>query len=235
MTHRCKLVDWILKMINEKCYGKLCWSVDDKDDYLTFANSNDANLWGMKYYKNWAEQYKKIMYTSKAVVKGSLCSVPVECYCGYSYRQINEFMRYEKDDEYCTYRELSDILAMVLAAAPRIPQNLVLYRVVSDEFIDTLIEKNRQEPPTPIQEKGFMSTSLIKSIANGNEPYANEKNLLKIFVPKDTIGVYVNAVTRRSEEEMLLFPNMYLALVSYPYHDEETGKRVFECQLIKFY
>ncbi len=231
MKHRCKLIDWGLKMKNERCYGKLSWSVDDKDDYLTFANSKDANLWGMKYYENWAKQYKKIMYTSESVIKESLCSIPIECYCGYSYQQINKFMRDKKDDESNTYRELSDILAIVLASAPRIPQNVVLYRMVSDKFIQTLIEKNRQS--TPIKENGFMSTSLIKSIASENESYANEENLLRIFVPKDTIGVYVNAVTERSEEEMLLFPNMYLALIAYPYHDEETGKRVFECKLIE--
>lgn len=80
-----------------------------------------------------------------------------------------------------------------------------------------------------------MSTSLLKDIANENEPYAAENNLLKIFVPKDTIGIYVNAVTRRNEEEMLLFPNMYLGLVSYPYKEEEIRKIIYECKLIKLY
>ena len=55
-----------------------------------------------------------------------------------------------------------------------------------------------------------MSTSLLKNIANETESYVSQNNLLKIFVPKDTIGVYVNAVTSRSEGKMLLFPNMYL-------------------------
>lgn len=172
---------------------------------------------------------------SKSAVKGSLCEIPIECYCGYSYRQINKFLRYEKDDDYHIYRELADILSIVLCSAPRIPHNLVLYRMVNDEFINMLIEKNKQELPTPMQEKGFMSTSLLKNIANETESYASQNNLLKIFVPKDTIGVYVNAVTSRSEEEMLLFPNMYLGLASYPHKDEDTGKILFECQLIKMY
>lgn len=76
--------------------------------------------------------------------------------------------------------------------------------------------------------------SQIK-IANQNEPYAVTKNLLKIFAPKDTVGIYINAVTRSSEEEMLLFPNMYLGLISYPYKDKETGKMIYECELIKYY
>ncbi|MFG6326268.1 MAG: ADP-ribosyltransferase [Lachnospiraceae bacterium] len=172
---------------------------------------------------------------SKTAIKGNLCGAPLECYCGYSYRQINKFLRYEEDDDYHTYREMSDILSIVLSSAPRISHDVVLYRIVNDEFINMFIEKNKQTLSTPIQEKGFMSTSLLNSIANENEPYASEKNLLKIFVPKNTIGVYVNAVTSRSEEEMLLFPNMYLALVFYPYKDEETGKIVYECILIKMY
>lgn len=80
-----------------------------------------------------------------------------------------------------------------------------------------------------------MSTSLIKDIVNQEEPYATSNNLLKIYEEKGTIGVYVNAVTKRSEEEMLLFPNMYLGLIGYPYNDKESGKIIYECKLIKFY
>ncbi len=80
-----------------------------------------------------------------------------------------------------------------------------------------------------------MSTSLIKDIVDQEESYAAENNLLKIYVEKGTIGVYVNAVTKRSEEEMLLFPNMYLGLIGYPYNDKESGKIIYECKLIKFY
>lgn len=86
-----------------------------------------------------------------------------------------------------------------------------------------LVEQNRKA--RPIQEKGFMSTSLLKMITNEEESYVAMDNMLKIFVPRNTIGVYVNVVTRRNEEEMLLFPNMFLGLISYPYIDEEIGKK----------
>lgn len=221
-------------MINEKKYGKLCWYIDDKENYLEFKDSKEAQEWGETNYKYWAEKYKKYMQMAKDVVKTSFCTAPLECYCGYSYRQVNQFLRYGIDYKHNTYRELSDILSLVLCTAPRISCNLVLYRMVNDNFIDMLVEKNTQETPTPVQEKGFMSTSLLKDITNENESYAAESNLLKIFVPQNTIGVYVNAVVRRSEEEMLLFPNMYLGLASYPYKDEETGKMIFECKLINF-
>lgn len=227
--------DWTIKMKNEKRYGKIHWSIDEKKEYRDFQNANEAEDWGMTHYKNWAEQYIKVMKMAENVVKNRLCTVPLECYCGYSYRQINEFLRYGRDDQNHTYRELSDVLSIVLCGAPRIPCNLVLYRMVNDEFINMLVSENKRDMPTPVQEKGFMSTSLLKNIVNVDEPYAEENNLLKIYIPKDTIGVYVNAVTSRTEEEMLLFPNMFLGLASYPYYDQESGKNVFECQLINFY
>lgn len=235
MKYKYKFGDWILNMINEQRYGKLSWKIDDKKKYLEFKNHEEAKIWGIEHYNNWSDKYKQIMQMSKNVIKGSFFSAPLECYCGYSYRQINEFLRYERDGDQHIYRELADILSIVLCSAPRIPHDLILYRMVNDEFIDMLIEKNRQKQPVPIEEKGFMSTSLLKEIAHEDEPYAAENNLLKIFVPKDTIGIYVNAITNRNEEEMLLFPNMFLGLVSYPYKDKKVKKIIYECKLIKFY
>ncbi len=80
-----------------------------------------------------------------------------------------------------------------------------------------------------------MSTSLVKIIVNEEELYAAENNLLKIYVGKDSIGVYVNAITSRSEEEMLLYSNGFLGLIEYPYYDKESGKTIHECKLIIIY
>lgn len=88
-------------------------------------------------------------------------------------------MRKEVDSESNIYREMADILSIVLCSAPRIPMNIVLYRLVCDKFISELIEQNKQDRPTPIQEKGFMSTSLLRDIVYADEAYACENNLLK--------------------------------------------------------
>ena len=141
MKHKYKFLDWILNMINEQRYGKLTWHIGNKEEYLEFKDQEEVRSWGIEHYKNWADKYKQVMQMSKMAIKGSLCDAPLECYCGYSYRQINEFLRYEKDNEYHTYRELADILSVVLCSAPRVPHNLVLYRMVNDEFINMLIKK----------------------------------------------------------------------------------------------
>lgn len=226
---------YIRKMWKIREYGKINHSVDDKVGYREFKTASEAEEWGMKHYLNWAKQYKKSMKLAENTVKTSLCTAPIECYCGYSYKQINNFLRNGLDSEGNLYRELADILSIVLCNAPKIPCDIVVYRFVNSEFISELIKDNKEDMPFPIQEKGFMSTSLIKDIVNQEEPYATSNNLLKIYVEKGTIGVYVNAVTKRSEEEMLLFPNMYLGLIDYPYHDKDSGKTIYECKLIKFY
>ncbi|WP_242870028.1 ADP-ribosyltransferase [Tindallia californiensis] len=224
-----------MKTINKRRYGELHWTIRNKDQYIEFKNEKEARDWGMRHYSKWADTYKKMMELAGNTIKNNLCTAPIECYCGYSYRQINDYLRNGADSDEHLYREMADILSIILCSAPRIPCDVILYRLVSDEFIGNLIEENKRDRPTPIQEKGFMSTSLIKDIVKQSEAYASENNLLKIYVKKETIGVYVNSVTIRNEEEMLLFPNMFLGLSSYPYKDKECGKFIYECELIKFY
>lgn len=225
----------IKSIINAKKYGELNWSISDKKAYREFLTADEATDWGDTCYKNWATSYKRVFSLAKKFVKGSLVDAPIECYCGYSFRQINQFLRHDIDNEFNTYKELADILAIALCSAPRISLNLVVYRLVSDEFIRALIAQNKNDRPQPIQEKGFMSTSLLKDIVNSKEAYSSEKNLLKIYVDEKSIGLYVNSVTSRSEQEILFPPNGYLALIEYPYHDVSCGKTIYECRLINFY
>ena len=233
-NYRIIFIDGVIEMINEIKYGRIHWKIDNKEKYKEFETIAEAYDWGMKHYSSWTRRYKSIMGLAEKVLKDRLCTSPLEDYCGNLYRQINEFLRYGTDDECNTYRELAHVLSFVLCSAPKIPCDLILYRLVNDEFIKHLIENNKKKREEPMQEKGFMSTSLTKNIVYAGEAYAKENNLLKIFVPKETMGVYVNGVTKRSEEEMLLVPNRYLALVTYPYKDKETGKTIYECRLINY-
>jgi hypothetical protein len=222
-------------VINKIKYGELNWTISNKSIYKKFDDSEETETWGRRIYKDWGIQYKEVMHSAKVIITSGLISAPIECYCGYAYREVNEFLRHEVDNESNTYREMAELLSIILCSAPRIPCDLIVYRLVCDEFIQEMINKNKSEYPTPIQEKGFMSTSLLKNIVNEQRAYNNHKNLLKIYLDKNSIGIYVNAITRRSEEEMLLFPNSYLGMIEYPYRDSTSGKIVYECKLINFY
>ena len=221
-------------MENKIKYGELNSTIEDKSKYKEFLTVEECRKWG-EYYSNWAIKYKEVMsLTEKIKTKHSLETETVECYCGYSYRQINEFLRFGHDSDTKLYDKMSDILTMVLCSAPKISSNMVVYRVVNKYFIDEMIHKNKTSNPTPIQEKGFMSTSMLKNIVNNYGDASGEFCLLKIYVPKDTVGVYVNAITKRDEEEILLAPNNYLSLIEYPYYDKGYKIKIFECQLINF-
>lgn len=229
-----KMKRLITNMNNKYTYGDLYSTIDDKSENKEFLTAEECKKWG-EYYSDWTKRYKEIMSLFERIKPDySLESAPIECYCGNSYRGINEFLRFGYHSDKHVYDKMVDILIMTLCSAPKIKDNIVVYRVVNDVFIKELIENNKLSDPIPTQEIGFMSTSLLKDIVNVYSDGGSGQYLLKIYVPKGTVGIYVNTVTRRDEEEILLAPNNYLRLIEYPYYDESYSIRIFECQLISF-
>nr|WP_228850287.1 ADP-ribosyltransferase [Clostridioides sp. ES-S-0107-01]UDN53089.1 hypothetical protein JJC16_19160 [Clostridioides sp. ES-S-0107-01] len=216
-----------------KRYGYINRTLSNKSKYKRFRSVKEADNWGNTYYKSWAEKYLKTIKITKIARTDFL--KPIETYCGEGYREINSYLRNVKDrkkDCDYIYHELSHILTMVLSSAPKIPDNIITYRLVDDNFIKKLIINNKKNPYSAIQEKGFLSTSLSTNIVKSSQPYADYENLLKIYVRKNSIGVYVNTVTIRKEQELLLYPGGHLALIRYPYINIILNKRIYECELI---
>ncbi len=229
-----KMKRWITNMNNKHIYGDLYSTIDNKSKYKEFLTIEECRRWG-EYYSNWAKRYKEVMsLTKKIKTQPSLETAIVECYCGYSYREINKLLRSRSISDKKLYDKMADILIMALCSAPKIKDDIVVYRVVNDVFIKELIINNKLPDSIPTQEKGFMSTSLLKNIVNTYSESVEEPHLLKIYVPKNTIGIYVNSITKRDEEEILLAPNNYLRIIEYPYYDESYSIKIFECQLISF-
>lgn len=223
----------VTDMLNKQKYGVLSWSID-KSDYKEFKSYEEATSWGMEHYQEWGKSYKKNMYAAESAISNSILVSSIECYCGYSFSHINKYLRYDNTDDYSVYREMANVLAIVLCGAPRIPCDIVVYRLVCDDFIKELIENNKNDLPIPTLEKGFVSTGLLKDIVNEKESYTRHKNLLKIYVKKNSIGIYVNSVAKRSEQEILLLPKGYFCLIDYPYKDHSINKMVYECNLFYF-
>lgn len=221
-----------MQLLKRVRYGELNCRLKDKKNYKKFIDSKDYIEWGEGIYSDWAEKYKESMRLMEQVKSdSSLETSPLECYCGYSYKYINEFLRTGKINNQI-YSNMTDLLIFTLCSAPKIPENIVLYRVVGGDIAKEIYLKNKNKEP--FQEKGFMSTSLLENIINNYNEECVEPMLLKIFVPKDTIGIYVNVIAKRSEEEVLLAPNNILRMIEYPYYDKELGVNVLECQLINY-
>lgn len=213
------------KILDYMRYGKVNNNIVSSK-YIEFREEDDAEAWGKKYYDKWSTQYKQNMKIAKKVIKTPCVDASIECYCGNNYKEVNEYLRFDiKKDN--LYQEISDILAITLTMAPRVPNDIIVYRLVCDEFINELIKNNKRGIPT--QEKAFISTSLTKDIINSQEYYSEQKNMLKIYVKANTVGIYVNGVAKRHENELLLYPNGYFRLLKTPY--EDNNKKIYECEL----
>lgn len=214
--------------INNLKYGKISNNIDTSD-YTEFRDEEEAKNWGMKHYSEWSDQYIKNMRLADYVIQRASFTSALECYCGYNYSRINEYLRFNSN-VLSDYKHMSDILAITLTMAPRVPNNVVVYRLVCDEFINEIITRNKEE--SHAADKGFISTSLSKNIVNMKEAYTTHKSMLKIYVKANTIGVYVNLIKPSKEQELLLFPNGFFKLIKVPY--EENNKIIYECELFYF-
>lgn len=205
----------------------------DSADYKSFYSFQEAEEWGKLHYNKWAQNYKKTMPLASDIMRDrSVASAPLEFYCGHCYRDMNSYLRNGPAVSYrCQAVTLCDVLIVSLCHAPRVPEQIVVYRLVCDEFIQKLLADNKAGTYTT--EFGFLSTSLLANIIDHTEEqYSKHNSLLKIYVPRGTVGIYVNSVTARVEQEMLFAPRRGLALVAPPYFDTDIGKNVFECRLI---
>lgn len=217
-------------MINELKFGKLM-KIIGKENYKEFENKEESKKWGKIYYSDWGEKYTNLMKSVKDKLSMKIFEIPVESYCGNTYSSINRYLRTDIHSTSNYEREISDMLIIAIHSAPRIPNDIIVYRLVSDNFIKHLIGNNKKGKYLTT-EKGFMSTSMLKNITELDERYTTYSNLLKIYVPKGMLGLYVNSVTGRKEEEILFPPNLDLSLIAYPYKDKETKKTIYECRLI---
>lgn len=100
--------------------------------------------------------------------------------------------------------------------------------MVGKKTADEIINQNRRPDPHPYHEKGFLSTSLLNSIANDSD-YADKEYMLKIYIRKGSAGIYVNALAKRSKEEILFPRGSSLGMASYPYRDDQLNTTIIEC------
>lgn len=220
-------------MDNKTMYGDLNSTIEDKSKYKEFSTEEECKEWGNRYYSNFGNKYKEDMLSAKKVGFHSNSETSaIEHYCGHSYKGINQYLRNGVDSGEEIYYKMASILIMAMCSAPKIPEDIVVYRMVNKVFIDELTNNNKFVELKALQEKGFMSTSLLRDISNIYSSDNTGLYLLKIYVPKGTIGIYVNSVVSRDEEEILIAPNYVLRLVDYPYYDESNSIKIFECQLL---
>lgn len=243
---------YLIRRYIDKCkYGKIHSDSINKSDYTEF-DSHQYMVWGKKhsgtYLKKLEDKHKEA----------------IEYYCGYGSRDINYYLRciksndkgfntkelwinmarspdckncphgrYTTDPPIVEVKNQLDNLIDALSKASPINDNIVVYRAVDKTFIDILIRSNKYSSCGSFVEKGFLSTSLdidiVKSKCN-----KEDRDILKIFIPNGSIGIYIDEIKSRGEAEFLLGPGHRISLIDYPYiehSDDGTWFKMYECKL----
>lgn len=192
----------------------------DRSKYKCFNSEEKAIAWAVKYYGEWSEEYSRIYSDSvfhdslSEYVSYSASKDPIRFYCGYESEKVNNYMRGISLPD-VDPSEFNDVLVTLLLFAPRIPENIVVYRYVPEVVIEAILQKNKED--SAYIDKGFMSCSLL--FDPPNHDYFDYNHILEIYVDRQTVGVYTNLIKgcRRSEFELLLLRNAKMYLIDYPY------------------
>lgn len=227
-----------LKSMKQKAeYGDVTVTII-KEDFREFKSIEEAEQWGHEKYRKWTENYKKIFNMTSQYKGRPLLHIqdPADMYFGFKYREMNEILRIGKTENFTPDLPFYiSNLTMAIFSAPVIGEKIVLYRQVSEKMIQEMISLNKREDCIPYEEKGFMSTSMVKSCCADN--CGNHDYMLKMYV--DDIApihaIYANLIRTRNEEELLLPPGLFVKMAGYPYTDEETGKIIIEVRLFSMH
>ena len=156
----------------------------------------------------------------------------IEEYCGHDYKNINSILWDERlDNASDLYKIKINTMLLSIALAPRIPENIVVYRGVSNSFIREL--KSDRKKDFWKRYKGFLSTSLISKFVL-DEGY---EAILRIYLPKGIYGAYVTKISGRPQEQEMLFPpNAFLKLLDSKIIYKEKIKKcpIYNCALEYF-
>ena len=199
---------------NKELKFQVILTESEKERYKEFVTYREANEFGYSHYQEWAEEYKEnVRLTGVDVVSD---------YAGFSHTQYNDTLRKANKNDYINGR--CELLKYVIASAPTLDQNIVVYRSCCDDEIIDMLAGNCDG--TPVIDRGFLSTSLLFSEMR-EQAYTN---VLKLYVPCKTHAIYITPIAGRTECEMLIYPENYKLLLAAPYNKE--GFTVYECLLI---
>lgn len=206
-----------------------------QSEYKRLNSEESAVAWAKKYYGEWSEQYCNIYGHSgltegkiKSYIESSNSSDPIRFYCGNEGSRLNRGLR-GIEDYTENLKNYNDVLSTLILHSPRLPENIVTYRCVSDVEIQNILQANKEE--RIFSDNGFMSTSLVNSTSLNNEKFKTD-SVLEIFIDKGTACVYTNLIKgcHRDEFELLILRNATMYLIDQPY--DQDGKTFYPIRLI---
>ena len=182
--------------------------------YCEFLDIESVEKWVNNLYGQWYDNLIKMQSILEATApfQGSFCSylngnvTMVEAYAGSAYENINRVLRGEETEDNHFNKSLASKLALEILLAPKLDKNIIVYRFINKETFEKI--KNEITNSGSYIEKGFLSTTLlIDKIDKRFEYYNNHNFILKIYVNKDSIGVYNFFNLTLKEYEMIFLNN----------------------------
>ena len=182
--------------------------------YCEFLDIESVEKWANSLYGQWFDNLIKMqrILENTTPFQGSFCSylngnvTMVEAYAGSAYKNINRVLRGEKTEDNHFNKSLASKLALEILLAPKLDKNIIVYRFLNKETFEKI--KNEITNSGSYIEKGFLSTTLlIDKIDKRFEYYNDHDFILKIYVNKDSIGVYNFFNLTLKEYEMIFLNN----------------------------
>lgn len=219
-------------------YGDIFFNLspEEKKKFISFDNNLEIDKWIennkldyiVKQQSNNLDRLAK--YCSKSDWDFPLNSI--KAYKGTYFKAINDALEANDLNSLSNQKYAHLLLLMNSIIYSQIPEDVIVYRSVKDDEFFTIINNNKKGVGT--KHKGFLSTSLSKNIVKSKE-FSDRKYLLKIYVKKNTCGLYmgksVNCNLER-EKEMLFLPNSYIYLIDSPFYDNSINKTIVPCTLM---
>ncbi len=174
-----------------------------QNQYTKFKSSDEVDSW---YEKN-KSAFPSDNDTDKDFLKA------IHYYTASTNALVNNALRYDMsmlDDDY-----MQSIFRRMINKLPtyQIPDNIIVYRYISKGLLKEMCPSYPPKAGMIIQDKGVMSTTLIKTSVNSYRSGRDQNILLVISIPSNTRGTYVGHLKNMLPEyEVILAPNTKLCI-----------------------
>ena len=212
----------------------MCKTKNNYEHYREILTEEEAKQFQKENYQDYCNEYfnkKNKMRKYGYAYRIGLMKDHIELYLGEQYKSINQYMRngYTENIDAKNLDAMIDRINELIICAPRINEDIVIYRGVDKDAIEDILNEMNQETDI-YTEKGFMSASLrFETVLR---EYPSCQYIMKIYVSKGASALGVDCINDRGEEELLFPEKQYLRFINKKY--KKSGKTIYEFELISF-
>lgn len=171
--------------------------------YKAFFSCSEADLWIEKYKSHFPSDSDNDKIFLQALDYYTASGNPI-----YN-NHLRRYRPIEKDNYFYPY------VTQMINKLPtyQIPDDIIVYRYINKQLLKEMCESYPPKRGSIMQDKGFMSTTLIRESVWQLRRDKKSNVLLVIRVPKDTKGTYVGLLhDSLPEYEVILAPNTKLRI-----------------------